>query len=159
MVKLINMKKEIKNEPISSLTHFLGALLSIAALVLLIIDAVRFGSAWHIVSFSIFGASLILLYSASAIYHFAPKSTKAKKILHSIDLSMIFVLIAGSYTPIVLVPLRGGWGWSLFRRRGRRRNIRFFDLRRRWWRCWGFIHRSKCLFKGHNRFWRWIKIF
>lgn len=102
------------NEPISSITHFLGFLLSIAALVILVIFAVLKATAWHIVAFSIFGSALILLYLASSLYHFMPKSSKAKNVFRNIDHSMIYVLIAGTYTPICLTVLRGGLGWSIF---------------------------------------------
>lgn len=106
------MEKFIK-DPISALTHFIGALLSIVGLVFLIYYGVVKGTVWHIVSFSIFGASLILLYSASTIYHSIKASPKVTKILRKIDHMMIYVLIAGTYTPICLVALRGPWGWSL----------------------------------------------
>ncbi|MFH1917983.1 MAG: hemolysin III family protein [Nanoarchaeota archaeon] len=102
------------NEPLSSLTHFIGFLLSIAGLVLLIVFASLSGTAWHIVAFSIFGTSLILLYLASTLYHFFPKESKAKRIFRKIDYSFIYILIAGTYTPVCLTVLRGGWGWSLF---------------------------------------------
>lgn len=111
------MKKilfETDNEPLSALTHFIGILLSIAGLVLLVVYASLQGSAAQIVGFSIFGASLILLYSASTIYHFIHKQSPAKRIFQKIDHSMIYVLIAGTYTPICIASLGGGWGWSLF---------------------------------------------
>jgi channel protein, hemolysin III family len=101
-------------DPVSGLTHLFGMFLSIAGLVLLVVYAALTGTAWHIVSFSIFGASLILLYAASAFYHLLPVPEKWQKILQRIDHMMIYVLIAGTYTPICLVPLRGAWGWSLF---------------------------------------------
>ncbi len=101
-------------DPISGLTHFLGVLLSIAALVLLVYFSAVQATAWHVVSFSIFGASLIMLYTASTLYHLLPLSEKGIKVLRKIDHMMIFVLIAGTYTPVCLVPLRGAWGWSLF---------------------------------------------
>lgn len=101
-------------DPVSGFTHLLGMFLSIAALVLLAYFAVHEATSWHIVSFAIFGASLILLYMASALYHLLPVSEKWKKILQNIDHMMIYILIAGTYTPICLVPLRGGWGWSIF---------------------------------------------
>lgn len=109
------MKITKQNEPLSSLTHFIGLGLAIAGLVLLVVYAAKYGNAWHIVSFSIFGASMIVLYSASAIYHYVC-STKltVKRLLQKFDHAMIYVLIAGTYTPIALVPLRGGWGWSIF---------------------------------------------
>ena len=102
------------NEPMSGLTHLIGMLLSIAGLVLLIVFASLYGSVWHVVAFSIFGVSLTLLYLASTIYHFIPKKSKFKNIFRKIDHSMIYILIAGTYTPVTLILLRGGWGWSLF---------------------------------------------
>ncbi len=102
------------NEPMSSLTHFLGFLLSIAGLVLVIISAVKYGSPWHIVTFSIFGSSLVLLYLASTAYHLVPKSSKHKKTFQKIDFSFIFFLIAGTYTPVLLLAIKGAWGWSIF---------------------------------------------
>lgn len=100
-------------DPVSGLTHLFGALLSIVALVLLVCYSVTRATPWHIVAFSIFGASLILLYTASSLYHLLPISEKGTAILRRIDHMMIFVLIAGTYTPICLVALRGAWGWSL----------------------------------------------
>ena len=101
-------------DPISSLTHLIGAIMSIVGLVLLIYNSVFKATTWHIVTFSIFGASLILLYTASSVYHGLNISEKINKILRKVDHMMIFVLIAGTYTPICLIPLRGPWGWSLF---------------------------------------------
>lgn len=101
-------------DPVSGLTHFFGLLISIAGLVILVYLAAKRATPWHIVSFSIFGASLILLYGASSLYHLLPLSEKGIRILRKIDHMMIFVLIAGTYTPVCLVPLRGPWGWSLF---------------------------------------------
>jgi len=104
-----NILEEIGN----SITHGIGALLSIAGLVLLVIQAVRYGNAWHIVSYSVFGSTMVLLYLASTLYH-SIQHPKAKAFLNIIDHSAIFLLIAGTYTPFVLVSLRGGWGWTLF---------------------------------------------
>lgn len=101
-------------EPISGLTHLFGVFASIIGLIILIVYSVIQSSVWHIVTFSIFGASLILLYSASSIYHLASVSQKAINVLRRIDHSMIYLLIAGSYTPICLIALRGAWGWSIF---------------------------------------------
>ncbi|MGE5474294.1 MAG: PAQR family membrane homeostasis protein TrhA [Ignavibacteriales bacterium] len=101
-------------DPVSGLSHFVGVLLSIAALVVLIVFSAIGATPWHVVSFSIFGTALILLYSASSLYHLLPLSEKGITIFRKIDHIMIFVLIAGSYTPICLVPIRGAWGWSLF---------------------------------------------
>ena len=108
------MKNFQDNEPLSSLTHLVGFFLSIAGLVLLITTAIRYSTAWHLFSFAVFGASLILLYLASTVYHFIPKSNKLTDTFLRIDKSFIFFLIAGSYTPLVLVPLRGSWGWLIF---------------------------------------------
>lgn len=103
-----------KWDPVSGFTHLLGMFLSIAALVVLVCLAVVNGTVWHTVSFAIYGASMILLYAASSFYHLLPVGEKWKKILQNIDHMMIYILIAGTYTPICLVPLRGGWGWSIF---------------------------------------------
>jgi hemolysin III len=101
-------------DPVSGLTHAAGLFLSIAGLVLLVTYAALDEKPWHVVSFSIFGISLILLYTASSLYHLLPVSEQAVPILRKIDHIMIYVLIAGTYTPVCLVALRGPWGWSLF---------------------------------------------
>ena len=100
-------------EPASGFSHLVGALLSVAGLILLLYVAITNRDVWQIVSFSIFGASMILLYSASAAYHLVNASEKAIRILQKIDHSMIFVLIAGTYTPICLTLLRGRLGYWL----------------------------------------------
>ena len=105
---------EMENEPGSALTHFFGLLLAIAGLVLLVVFAALRGTVWHVVGFTIFGTALILLYLASTIYHFIPLTHRAKKVMQRVDHAMIYVLIAGTYTPICFVTLRGAWGWSLF---------------------------------------------
>lgn len=103
-----------KGEEIAnSLTHGAGTVLAIVGLVVLIIFAALYGNAWHIVSCSIFGAALILLYLASTLYH-AVEHPGAKSILRILDHSAILLLIAGTYTPITLISLRGPWGWTLF---------------------------------------------
>jgi hemolysin III len=102
------------NEPLSSLTHFIGALLSAAGLALLVVFAALKGTVWHVVGFTLFGASLILLYGASTLYHVLPFTSKAKAVMKRVDHAMIYVLIAGTYTPICLITLRGAWGWTLF---------------------------------------------
>jgi hemolysin III len=94
-------------------THGIGAALSIAGLVLLVVRAAQTGDVWRVVSFAIFGTSAVLLYGASTIYHASVNSPSRQK-LKVVDHSMIYVLIAGSYTPFLLVSLRGPWGWSLF---------------------------------------------
>lgn len=103
-------------DPVSGLTHLVGALLSIAALVLLVVWAALYSNEkpWDIVSFAIFGSSLILLYTFSTLYHLCNVSEHASTVLRKFDHIMIFILIAGTYTPICLGPLRGGWGWTIF---------------------------------------------
>ncbi len=100
------------DEYANALTHGLGLLLAVAAVPILIVIAVAHGSVWHIVGVSIYGATLIALYSASTIYH-AVRQPPAKRILRIIDHSAIYLLIAGTYTPFTLVNLRGAWGWTL----------------------------------------------
>lgn len=96
-----------------SITHGIGALLSIAGLAVLVAYSSLNGNAWHIVSSSIYGSTLIILYSASTLYH-AITNPKAKSVLQQLDHAAIYLLIAGTYTPFLLVSLRGVWGWSLF---------------------------------------------
>jgi hemolysin III len=102
----------VGEEIANSITHGIGALLSIVGLVFLIILAVSKGDAWNIVGFAIFGGTLILLYTASTLYHGLAK-TPATKVFQILDRSAIFLLISGSYTPFLLDGLRGVWGWSL----------------------------------------------
>jgi len=100
-------------EVASSLSHALGIILSIAGLAVLAAFAALHGGAWRIVSVSVYGTTLILLYTASTIYHAVP-NPRAKPILRLLDHSAIFLLIAGTYTPFTLISLRGPWGWTLF---------------------------------------------
>lgn len=102
-----------KEELANSITHGIGIGLSIAGLVILIVLAAREGDVWHIVSVSIYGSSLILLYLASTLYH-SFQNPKVKKLLRVFDHIAIYLLIAGTYTPFMLVNLRGPWGWSMF---------------------------------------------
>ena len=102
-----------REEFANSLTHGLGAGLSVAGLVLLIVRSAQHGNTWHVVSTAIFGASLLLLYTASTLYH-SLRGERLKQVLQKFDHAAIFLLIAGTYTPFVLVTLRGPWGWSLF---------------------------------------------
>lgn len=96
-----------------AITHGVGLLFSVAGLAVLVTLASLRGDAWHIVSSSIYGATLVLLYAASTLYH-ATWSPRAKGLFRSLDHSAIYLLIAGTYTPFTLVNLRGGWGWALF---------------------------------------------
>ncbi len=100
-------------DPISALTHFLGFLAAIPILVVLVLKARAEASTTHMVSLAMFGVSLLLLYGASTIYHTLKLSTGATAVLRRIDHMMIFVLIAGTYTPVCLIPLQGRWGWTL----------------------------------------------
>jgi len=108
------LRKLRQNEPFSSLSHLMGAIFSFIGLVVLITLASLHGNVWKVVGFSIYGISLVLLYAASAIYHFISSENNKKKLFQKFDHALIYVLIAGTYTPICLVILRGGWGWSIF---------------------------------------------
>jgi hemolysin III len=100
-------------DPLSGALHFAGALLSIAATVVLILSGL--GDPWKIVSFSIYGATLFILYSFSTLYHWLPQEIGGKnQIFRKLDHLSIYLLIAGTYTPFCLVAIRGPWGWSLF---------------------------------------------
>jgi len=94
-------------------THAVGVLLSIVALVLMVVFAAENGDPYFIVAVSIFGATLILLYLMSTLYH-SFRHPKVKHVFRVFDHSCIYLLIAGSYTPFTLVSMRGGWGWTLF---------------------------------------------
>jgi hemolysin III len=102
-----------KEEKLNVISHAIGLVLSVLALVLLVVYASKEGSAWHIVSFSIYGASLIVLYSASTFYHYS-KSPKLRHRLNIFDHAAIYALIAGTYTPFTLVVLKGWVGWTIF---------------------------------------------
>jgi hemolysin III len=100
-------------EPVNALTHLLGAVLSVIGLVMLIVAATEHGSARNVVAVSIFGASLVLMYCVSALYHASTLSERGLGHFQRIDHVMIYVLIAGSYTPICLIVLGGGLGMAL----------------------------------------------
>lgn len=101
--------------PWSAITHGLGALLAILGVVLLLLRcAGSAASPWHYVSFSVYGASMVTLYTASALYHCLNVSVSGRIALRKLDHASICFLIAGTYTPICLIPLRGSWGWTLF---------------------------------------------
>jgi hemolysin III len=99
-------------EPFNGLSHLIGALLGIAALVVLV--SLARGKPWHVSGFAIYGTTLIVLYTASTLYHLLPVSERGVERLRILDRIGIYLLIAGTYTPLCLVPLRGAWGWSLF---------------------------------------------
>lgn len=107
------LKRYIR-EPVNGLTHGLGALLSVVGLVLLLHDAFQTGTVSHIIAFSMFGLSMVLLYTSSALYHSLKVKEATIQLLRKVDHSMIYVLIAGSYTPICLIVLDDSWKWIVF---------------------------------------------
>ncbi|MFC2082308.1 hemolysin III family protein [Bacteroidota bacterium] len=114
----INFEKPIARytlgeEIANSITHGMGAVLSVVGLVVLLVLASQQGSLVHIISFIIYGSSLIILYLASTLYHSIPQPS-AKKIFKIIDHSAIYLLIAGTYTPFLIINMRSVMGWSLF---------------------------------------------
>ncbi len=106
-------EQSLGEEIANSITHGIGALLSIAALVLLVVFASKYGDPWRIVSFSIYGSTLIILYLSSTLYH-SLTNVRAKRFFKILDHSSIYLLIAGTYTPITLVSMRSPWGWTIF---------------------------------------------
>lgn len=108
-LKSYSVGEEIAN----SATHGVGAALSIAALAVLVTLAGLHGDVWRVVSFSIYGASLVLLYLTSTLYH-GFQSPRVKLVFRMLDHSAIYLLIAGTYTPFTLVTFHGGWGWTMF---------------------------------------------
>lgn len=100
-------------ERLNSITHGIGFLLGIAGLVLTVVFATLHADAWLVVGCSIYGTSLVLLYGASTLYH-GTRNLAAKKVFMILDHCGIYLLIAGTYTPFVLGPLRGGLGWTFF---------------------------------------------
>lgn len=97
----------------NSVSHGVGALLSVAGLVLLVVLAILHGGTTLIISVSVYGVSLCLLYTISTLYH-AMRPPGVRRVFRILDHSSIYLLIAGTYTPFSLVLLRGGWGWTLF---------------------------------------------
>jgi len=108
-------KKNRKNEELwNVVTHGTGAVLSVIALIVMVLYAVYHnGTVMHIAVSVIFGSSLVLLYSAFTVYHWA-WTLRWKRLMQRIDHLCIYLLIAGSYTPIALLGLKGAWGWTIF---------------------------------------------
>ena len=104
---------EPKEEKLNVWSHFIGLVLSVVAATLLVVKASLYDEVWHIVSFSVYGGSLIILYLASTLYH-SSKEPKIRQRLNIFDHAAIYVLIAGTYTPYTLVTLRGTMGWVIF---------------------------------------------
>ena len=109
----MNTRTLLKEELANAITHGIGALLAIAALVILVVFSSLHGTAWHIVSFTIYGASMIILYVASTLYH-SLTSERVKFLFRKFDHMSIFLLIAGTYTPFCLTALSGWLGWTVF---------------------------------------------
>lgn len=99
-------------ERFNVISHLLGALAACVGLIVLVVLAVRQGDMWKIVSFSVYGTSLVLAYTFSTLYH--GLQGKAKEVFAELDHHAIYLLIAGTYTPFTLVTLHGSWGWSIF---------------------------------------------
>lgn len=108
-VNQFSLGEEIAN----AITHGVGMVFSITGLVFLIIFSALYGSAWHVVSFTIFGVSMVFLYTSSTLLHSLPKG-KAKDVFEILDHSSIYFFIAGTYTPFLLIAVRGTLGWTLF---------------------------------------------
>ncbi|WHY69198.1 hemolysin III family protein [Neobacillus sp. SuZ13] len=106
---VFSKKEEIAN----SITHGIGVMLSIAALVILIVYSSLYGNIWHIVSFTIFGVTMFILYMSSTLLHSFPEG-KVKDIFEIFDHSSIYFFIAGTYTPFLLIVIKGALGWTLF---------------------------------------------
>lgn len=106
-------RKHLIYDIANAVIHGIGTALSIAALVLLVVFSAIYHDAWYIVSTAIYGATLIILYISSTLYH-SFQNKKVKSIFKIFDHSSIYLLIAGTYTPFTLIPLRGPWGWSIF---------------------------------------------
>ena len=100
-------------EVANSVTHGVGVVLSVAGLIVLVVLSATGADPWRIVSVSLFGTTLLLMYIFSTLYHAVPHP-KAKRIFRTCDHCAIYLLIAGTYTPFLLVNMRGPWGWSLF---------------------------------------------
>ncbi|MEW9899321.1 hemolysin III family protein [Chitinivorax sp. PXF-14] len=99
-------------ERLNSITHLVGAAFSVAGMAILLTIAAQQGDIWKLVSFSIYGSMLVLLYCFSTLYH--SLQGRAKAVFQRLDHTAIYLLIAGTYTPFTLVTLRGPWGWALF---------------------------------------------
>jgi hemolysin III len=113
MPDFLQPKFSFREELAHGISHGIGTGLSIAGLIVLLVTAISYGNVWHVISAAIYGSSLILLYLASTLYHLF-SSPGIKKFFQKLDHTMIYVLIAGTYTPLTLITLRGAWGWTLF---------------------------------------------
>lgn len=111
MVKLRELSRD--EEVANAVLHGVGLGLAVAALVVLVVFAVNYGGGKHVAAFSIYGVTLVLLYLASTLYHIFPRG-KVKDIFRILDHSCVYLLIAGTYTPLALIGLQGALGWTIF---------------------------------------------
>ena len=109
----LSPRQSLGEEIANAITHGVGIGLAIAALVILVVFAAKQSDTWKVVAFSIYGATMITLYLSSTLYHSFPQP-RVKRFFRIMDHSSIFLLIAGTYTPITIGTMRGGWGWTLF---------------------------------------------
>ena len=113
IAQLMNLRTEGREELLNAITHGIGSLLSIAALVILVVFASIYGTPWHVVSFAIFGSMLVVLYSFSTLYH-SLRGDKIRHLFRKFDHMSIYLLIAGTYTPFCLGVIKGWIGWTIF---------------------------------------------
>jgi len=106
----LSKKEEIWN----AITHGVGAVVSIPALVLLIVFAIQRGSSWRVVTFTVFGVTMLLLYLCSTLLHSSFNNRKLQDVFEVLDHSAIYLLIAGTYTPFMLITVGGVLGWTIF---------------------------------------------
>jgi hemolysin III len=105
--------QSLGEEIANGITHGIGAALAVAGLVVLVVFGALYGDVWRVVSFSIYGATLVILYLISTLYH-SFTNPQVKRLFQLLDHCSIYLLIAGTYTPLTLTVLRGPWGWTLF---------------------------------------------
>ena len=113
MSEAVEFEYTPRQEFVNAATHGVGAALSIAGLCFMVVYAAGLGDAYRVVSVSVFGGAMVLLYLASTLYHAIPH-TPTKNAFRMVDHVSIYLLIAGTYTPFTLVSMRGSWGWTLF---------------------------------------------
>ncbi len=104
----------VTDEIFTTVSHLAGAIFAVLGTVMLIVESAAAGKVWHVVSFGVYGSSLILLFIASSLHHGIDASRKTEEVLRILDYLAIFPLIAGTYTPFCLIVLRGVLGWSIF---------------------------------------------
>lgn len=105
---------ELVEQKLNSVTHGIGAGMSIVGMIVLLVLGSRAGDPWMITSFAVYGSFQIFLYLSSALTHAFHDMPKVHNVLRVLDQAAVYLLIAGTYTPVALIVLRGGWGWSMF---------------------------------------------